>query len=413
MASSLLVTCTGPSNTCQKKQDKLQKDYKLIFGDQKLNEWLSWGFDFTKSERERRRTLNVRFSYLHGNGYALNLVDTPSGDYEYHVAKAVAFSDNAVLVIPADTAADKNWGQAFVHARIAYGLGIRSLIVAISKMDLVFYSHVTYDEICTAVIAQLKDIGFEDSSITCMPFSAVYYRPEDLKTSLLKWHTGKPLGDTLMNLKVPLRQFDMPFRMMIFDIYRISGVGTVVIGKVISGTVVTGAFVWPLLYDSTGETKSIEYAYSSRTYAAAGDVVGINIRGMSRPYQNRRLKMISLVSQDQIRAASELLVFIDVISCPFNLHVGASCRLDGNGQSTGCRIKQIVKQIDKESAKVLAVDPPRLQASHTYTAVLQMLKRVYMETYEDYGRQGMFMLMESNVLIGYGMVKEITKYYDV
>ena len=413
MAGSLLATCDGPSHVCPRRQQKFQQEYEMIIGPTtELNEWLSRVSDTTKCERERRRTLNVKFNYLQGNSYALNILDTPSGEYEYHVAKAVAYSDYAVLVIPADTAVDKKWGQAFIHARIAYGLGIRSLVVAISKMDLVFFSHATYDEICTAVRAILKVIGFKASSITCLPFSSAYYRPEDLKTSPLKWYTGSSLAETLMSLKVPLRQFDVLFRMMIFDIYKIYGVGYVVMGRVISGSVVAGALIWPHEYESSGESKSIESAHTNRAFVAAGDVAAINIRGMRKPHRNNALKMISLDSHDKIRAASELLVFIDVVSCPFNLHAGSSCRLDGNGQSAGCRIKQIVNQIDKASAKVLAVDPPRLQASRTYTVVLSMLRRVYVDTYRDYGRQGMFVLMESNVLIGYGMVKEITKYHD-
>ena len=97
----------------------------------------------------------------------------------------MAYSDYAVLVIPADTAVDKQWGQEFIDARIAYCLGIRSLIVAISKMDLAFFSHATYEEICTTVIAILRGIGFKGSSIICLPFSSAYYTPEDLKTSPL------------------------------------------------------------------------------------------------------------------------------------------------------------------------------------------------------------------------------------
>ena len=59
----------------------------------------------------------------------------------------------------------------------------------------------------------------------------------------------------------------------------------------------------------------------------------------------------------------------------------------------------------------MAVDLPRLKASRMYTAVLSILKRVYVDTYRDYGRQDMFVLMESNMLIAYGMVKENYRIY--
>ena len=72
-------------------------------------------------------------------------------------------------------------------------------------------------------------------------------------------------------------QFDMPFRMMIFDIYKICGVGTVVMGRVISRSVVAGALIWTHEYQSSGETRSIESSHINRAFADADDIAAINI----------------------------------------------------------------------------------------------------------------------------------------
>ena len=412
MASSVLVNCTGPNNFNQRSQVKIQKDYEDYFArpSKEPNEWLKCGFDTLKTEKERNRTLKMKFKYLHGNGYGLNLVDTPSGDYDYHIAKAIAYSDYAVLAVPANIAVEHLSAEDLAHATIAYGLGIRSLIVAITKMDMIKFSDAVYNQICAEVASRLEVIGYSKSSITFLPFSLVCYKTAELKTSPLNWHTGKSLSEIMTNLKVPLRLIDMPFRMMIFEIYKIGGIGTIVLGKVVSGSLLAGRFVGPLDYDCPGETNTIEYAYDNMTYASAGDVVGINIRNLRIPYQNKRMKMISLINPDLVRPVSELVAIIDVLNYPFNLHAGASCRLDANGQSSGCRIKQIINQLDRHS-NITLVDPPRLQAGSTYTVILQMLKPVYVEVHDDYGRLGMFVVVESKAVIGYGVVKEITKYH--
>lgn len=273
----------------------------------------------------------------------MTLIDSPSGKRDYHIPKAIAYADYAVLAVAADNAAAGVWGDTFVHATIAYGLGIRSLIVAITKMDLVDYRNDTYDQIQSAVNQRLLDIGFRGSNLIYLPFSSAFFRPHEFRESPLKWYAGKSLQETLENMKVPLRQMDAPLRMMVFGVYGISGVGTVFFGKIMSGSLNKGDIIFDISNGPKGEPRSIEHAYLEVSYASAGDIIGINVKGIAvSSFRNSPQYIISLINTDTIRPVSELKAIINVVNCSFNLHVGASCRLDGYGQSIGCRIVQII-----------------------------------------------------------------------
>jgi len=133
-------------------------------------------------------------------------------------------------------------GQTREHIILAKTMGINQVIVAVNKMDATEtpYDEKRFKEIVDTVSKFMKTFGFDMSKVKFIPVSAVNGDNLYKKSENMKWYTGPTLEELLDALEIPPKPVDKPLRVPIQDVYSISGVGTVPVGRVETGVMKWG-----------------------------------------------------------------------------------------------------------------------------------------------------------------------------
>ncbi|MFB6143656.1 MAG: GTP-binding protein, partial [Halorientalis sp.] len=188
-------------------------------------------------------------------------------------------ADNAVLVVAAD---DGVQPQTKEHVFLARTLGINELIVGINKMDLVDYEEGRYNETVEEVTELLKQVQFNPDDAKFIPISAFEGDNVAEDSDNTPWYDGPNLLEALNDLPEPSPPTDAPLRLPIQDVYTISGIGTVPVGRLETGVMNTGDNVSFQPSDVSGEVKTIEMHHEEVPKAEPGDNVGFNVRGIGK-----------------------------------------------------------------------------------------------------------------------------------
>jgi bifunctional enzyme CysN/CysC len=165
--------------------------------------------DGLAAEREQGITIDVAYRFFSTEKRKFIVADTPGHEqYTRNMATGASTADVAVILIDARQGVLK---QTRRHSYICSLVGIRHIVVAINKMDLVNYSKDVFDKIEAEYRAFTKTLGFE--SIVCIPMSALEGDNITEKSPNTRWHKGPPLLPYLESLEVASDLNDKPFRL--------------------------------------------------------------------------------------------------------------------------------------------------------------------------------------------------------
>ena len=189
-------------------------------------------------------------------------------------------ADAAVLNVAANDGVN---AQTKEHAFLAKVLGVKELIVNINKMDIsgVDWSQDKYNSAVEEVSNLLKMAGFNPADIPFVPCSALAGDNVFNKSDNTPWYSGPTLFEAIDAVEMPPKPTDRPLRLPIQDVYKISGIGTVPVGKVETGILERGKTVVFNPSQKAAEVKDIEMHHTSHAKAEPGDNVGFNVRGLA------------------------------------------------------------------------------------------------------------------------------------
>jgi sulfate adenylyltransferase subunit 1 len=162
------------------------------------------GIDFSlltdglKAEREQGITIDVAYRYFATERRKFIIADAPGHEqYTRNMVTGASTADLALVLV------DARYGvvtQSRRHAFIAHLLGIRHIIVAVNKMDLMDYGQATYEKICSDFrdfFAQLDPID-----VRFIPMSALLGDMVVTRGDNLPWYSGPTLMDTLETIEI-------------------------------------------------------------------------------------------------------------------------------------------------------------------------------------------------------------------
>lgn len=154
--------------------------------------------DGLQAEREQGITIDVAYRYFSTSTRKFIIADTPGHEqYTRNMATGASNCDLAVILI------DARYGvqtQTKRHSFIVSLLGIRHIIVAINKMDLVGYSEETYSKIKDDYLAFVKTLGLHD--IHFIPMSALDGDNVVNSSANMPWFAGKPMMALLNTIEI-------------------------------------------------------------------------------------------------------------------------------------------------------------------------------------------------------------------
>ena len=237
--------------------------------------------DGLKEERERGITIDVAHKEFFTPKYYFTVIDAPGHrDFVKNMITGTSQADAAVLNVAANDGVN---AQTKEHAFLAKVLGVKELIVNVNKMDIsgVDWSEDKFNSVKEEVSNLLKMAGFNPTDIPFVPCSAFDGDNIFNKSENTPWYNGPTLFEAIDAVEMPPKPTDRPLRLPIQDVYKISGIGTVPVGKVETGVLERGKTVVFNPSQKSAEVKDIEMHHTSHAKAEPGDNVGFNVRGLA------------------------------------------------------------------------------------------------------------------------------------
>ncbi|MEM3666698.1 MAG: translation elongation factor EF-1 subunit alpha [Candidatus Bathyarchaeia archaeon] len=374
----------------------------------------AWILDNLKEERERGLTIDLRFLKFETKKYYFTVIDAPGHrDFVKNMITGASQADGAILFVSAKRgefeAGIGPGGQTREHAFLAFTLGVNQLIVAVNKMDdpTVNWSQERYNEIKNEVSRMLKMVGYKVEKIPFVPTSGWtgdnLVKPSDK----MPWYKGPSLIEALDVFEVPPKPLDKPLRIPVQDVYSITGVGTVPVGRVETGVLKEGDMVIFMPANKQGEVKSIEMHHTRIPRAEPGDNVGFNVRGIAKT-DLRRGDVCGHVTNPPT-VAREFIGQIIIIYHPTAIAAGYTPVLHYHTGQVACRFTELIRKIDPRSGQVVEEKPTFLKTGDAAIVRLEPLHPIAIETYTEFPELGRFAVRDMGTTIAAGVVKEITK----
>ena len=149
--------------------------------------------------------------------------------------------------------------QTKEHVFLAKTLGVNQIIINVNKMDATKpeYSEERFNKVKEDVSKLLRMVGYKDDSVQYVPTSAFKGDNAVKKSGNLGWWKGPTLLECLDNLTIPPKPTELPLRLPVQDVYTITGIGTVPVGRVETGVLKVGENVTFSPSGAGGEVKTI------------------------------------------------------------------------------------------------------------------------------------------------------------
>jgi len=360
--------------------------------------------DRLKEERERGLTIDLAYKKFDGSKNSFTIIDAPGHkDFVKNMITGTSQADAAVLVVAAKEGIQP---QTKEHAFLAQVMGLGQLVIAINKMDEVNYDQAKYNSIKGEVEKLLRSVGFKMEALKFLPISAWKGDNVVKKTDNMKWYAGKTLIETLDELNAPKIPTDKPLRLPIQDVYNITGVGTVPVGRVETGILKLGDKVVFMPSGKTGEVKTIEMHHEQLKQAIPGDNIGFNVRGIERGDVARG----DVVGQqkDAPTVAKEFTAQIVVLGHPTAIPVGYTPVFHMHTAQLSCQVTELQKKIDPKTGAVKEENPKFLKTGDAAIVKIVPTKPVCVEEYKKFPQLGRFAIRDMGQTVAAGIILSIT-----
>ena len=362
--------------------------------------------DGLRAEREQGITIDVAYRYFSTPRRKFIIADTPGHEqYTRNMATGASTADAAVVLI------DARKGvliQSRRHAFIASLLGVRHIVVAVNKMDLVGYDEAAFRAIerdFTAVLAQIAAQTGVASEAVFIPVSALLGDNVVHRSAVTPWYVGRSLLEVLETLPAPIETSTSSFRFPVQRVLRPDHSFRGFSGQIASGVVRPG--------DGITVMPSGRSAYVSRIVTYDGDLDQARAPLSVTLVLDRELDISRgdlLISADAPAAITDgcraALVWMDERP----LLRGHRYMMKHTSQTVPAVIAALEHRTD---VSTLAADPPRsdadtLQMNGIGVARLELLRPIALDRYADNRATGAFILIdpESNRTVAAGMVRE-------
>lgn len=374
----------------------------------------AWVLDKFKEERERGLTIDLSFWKFETPKYFFTVIDAPGHrDFIKNMITGTSQADGAILFISAKTgeyeAGIGSGGQTREHAFLAKTLGVSQLVVAINKMDdaTVKWNQERYEDVRNGASDLLKITGYRIENISFVPTSGWTGDNLAVKSKNMPWYKGPTLVQALDNFTVPSKPVNKSLRLPIQDVYTITGVGTVPVGRVETGVMKVGDQIIIMPSGNRGEVRSIETHHTMIPEAGPGDNIGFSVKGISRS-DARRGDVIGLVS-DPPSVVKEFIGQIIVIHHPTAIATGYTPVLHSHTVTMACTFTELIQKIDPRTGQVVEEKPDYLKTGDGALVKFKPLRPIVIETYTDFPPLGRFAIRDMGSTVAAGVVREITE----
>jgi elongation factor 1-alpha len=314
--------------------------------------------DHIKEERERGVTIDLAYKKLITPKRQITIIDAPGHkDFVKNMITGASQADAAFLTIAAKESVQP---QTKEHLWLLRTMGVSQIAVSINKMDTVDYKEEAFNKVKGEVSELLKGVGINPDTVTFLAVSGLMGDNIYKKSDKMPWYKGPTIFEQLDKFEEPKKPTDLPMRMPVQDVYDITGIGTVPVGKIETGIMKIGQKIIVLPGRSgrgiEGEVKSIEMHHEQFQEAPSGFNVGVNLRGIGKKDIARGDVIADAAKPPTM--AEEFTAQIAIINHPTVVAKGYTPVFHVHTAQVPCQLIEIVHKIDPTSGQPMegAVD---------------------------------------------------------
>ena len=355
--------------------------------------------DGLEAEREQGITIDVAYRFFTTDKRRFIVADTPGHEqYTRNMATGASNADLAVVLV------DARHGiltQTRRHSFIASLLGIRHVVLAVNKIDLVDFSESRFAQIRDEYARATRDLGF--LSLTAIPLSARFGDNVIERSARTPWYTGPSLLQYLETVNVDPAVDVQPLRMPVQWVNRPNLDFRGYSGTIVSGTVRPGNRVTVAASGRTSTVSRIVTMDGDLESASAGAAVTLTLADQ-----------IDISRGDVLTNAKDPISVAD----KFDAHIvwladqplfpGRSYVIKLGTRSVSGTITHIRHRIDVNS--YAHVPAATLGVNDVAAISVSLVAPVALERFADSRNLGGFIVIDrlSNATVGVGMVEAIT-----
>ncbi|WP_343313391.1 sulfate adenylyltransferase subunit CysN [Brucella sp. BE17] len=409
------LTCGSVDDGKSTLIGRLLYDTKLIFEDQLAslkNDSRKFGttdddFDFAllvdglEAEREQGITIDVAYRFFSTPRRKFIVADTPGhAQYTRNMATGASTADLAVVLV------DARQGiltQTRRHSFIASVLGIRHVVLAVNKIDLVDFSQDVFDGIVADYTEFAGSLGF--TCIQPIPLSARFGDNVTASSSRIGWYEGPHLLEHLESVRIDTAVAEKPLRFPVQYVNRPNLDFRGFSGTVASGTIAAGDSIVVAKSGKTSRVKRIATHDGDLSRASEGQAVTLVLEDEIEVSRGNMLVGAEARPEVADRFAAKLVWFGEEALQP-----GRSYLLRTETDQTPVSVNDIAYRIDVES--FAQEDAAHLALNEVGLCHLQTVEPIVFDAYADNRATGAFILIDrlTNATIAAGMIDHTLRH---
>ena len=373
------------------------------------------GFEFAyftdeiRESRERGLTIDLAYKKILTQNFEVTVIDAPGHkDFVKNMITGASQADSAFLVVAAKEGVQP---QTKEHIWLLRTMGVKTLAVVVNKMDTVDYKEDAYTKVKKDVSEILQQAGYKLDEIEFLACSALQGDNITKKSDKMDWYKGPTVLEQIDKFPAPEKPTNLPMRMPIQDVYDITGIGTVPVGKVETGVMKVGQKVLVLPGRSgtgiEGEVKSIEAHHEQLQEAEAGDNVGINVRGIGKKDIARGDVICDAANPSKI--VEEFTAQIAVINHPTVIAKGYTPVFHVHTAQVPCQFVEIQSKLDPKTGQETEKNPDFIKNGDVAIVKIKPIGNLVLETAEENPHMARFAIRDAGVTVAAGVCKSLVE----
>lgn len=361
--------------------------------------------DGLASEREQGITIDVAYRYFSTDKRKFIIADCPGHEqYTRNMATGASTCDLAVMMIDARKGV---LTQTRRHSYIVNLLGLKHVVVAINKMDLVGFSEDVFNNIRLEYEQLAKKLGLQN--VYYVPISALNGDNVVNRSKDTPWYEGETLMAVLEQVEFRHDQNVTDFRLPVQYVNRPSRDFRGYCGTVVSGVVTQGEELVVLPSGRSSHVKGIHMGNGTVDRAWPGDAVTITLEDEIDISRGDMLVHVDQQPTMGQRFAAHVIWMNEVALVPgreYGIKIGTKV--------TGCFVNEVLDEIDINALERHKNTTGGLELNAIGICDLELTEPVVLESYRDHHGTGAFILIDrlTNVTVAAGMVDRMLGSLD-
>jgi len=228
------------------------------------------------------------------------------------------------------------------------------------------------------------------------------------RSDKMPWYKGDTLLEALDKVEPPVRPLEKPLRLPLQDVYKITGIGTVPVGRVETGIIKPGMLVTFAPCGITTECKTVEMHHTQLEEAIPGDNVGFNVKNVGVK-DVRRGNVVGDSKNDPPKEAQSFNAQVIVLNHPGKISAGYTPVLDCHTSHIACKFDKLLSKIDRRTGKEIEAEPKEVKNQEAAIITLIPQKSMVVETFAEYPPLGRFAVRDMKQTVAVGVIKLVDK----